>query len=239
MHLIGTALDLLFPPRCPGCGRHGEGDFCGDCERHIAAPVAPLCRVCGLPLGPGPADRCRACLDHPPAFRSARACATYSALGGRPNPLRNVLHRCKYERDLAGIAPLARILLTRHPLAGERYDLVVPVPLHLERLRWRGFNQAQHLVAPLARRAAVPLDPFALERTRATPPQVHLHASERRRNVHGAFRVRSAASVRGRRILLFDDVYTSGATADACARALLGAGAEAVDVLALAHAVLS
>lgn len=239
MALVRAALDMLFPPRCPGCDRFGTLEFCPACEARIEAPVAPLCSLCGLPLAAAPvSDRCRACLDHPPAFRSARACATYSSVDASPNPLRAVLHRCKYERDLAAARPLARLLDARHALAPGQYDLVVPVPLHLERLRWRGFNQAQHLAAPIARRAGVALDPFALERTRATQPQVRLDAARRRHNVNGAFRVRRPAAVRGRRILLFDDVYTSGATVDACARVLVAAGAASVDVLALAHAVL-
>lgn len=239
MALLAAALDILFPPRCPGCGAASQADFCSQCDGCIAAPRAPLCASCGLPLGASPfSDRCRPCLDHPPAFRSARACATYSTLEERPNPLRTVLHRFKYERDLAAAGPLARLLASRHTLDATQYDVVVPVPLHLDRLRWRGFNQAQQLAAPLARRAGVGLDPFALERMRATQPQVRLDAAQRRRNVHNAFRVRRPAAVRDRRVLLFDDVYTSGATVDACARVLLAAGARSVDVLALAHAVL-
>jgi len=238
MSLVNAALDLLFPPRCPGCGRDGERWFCAPCLNRIPGPTMPICDCCGFTLpATSISPRCRACLDRPPAFRRARACATYAH--DDEGPLRAVLHRYKYERDLAEAAPLVRLLEERCPLAPNDYDLVVPVPLHLSRLRWRGFNQAQLLVQTHARRHCVRVDPFALERVRATGPQVRLDAEERRRNVRGAFRVAHRERVAGRAVLLVDDVYTSGATADACARALLSAGARVVDVVALAHAVLS
>ena len=238
MSLWSATLDAFFPPNCPGCGREDETRFCPDCLRRIPLPAEPLCVACGLTLpSPSPAARCRTCLDHPPAFRRARACAAYAA-DEQDAPLRSVLHRYKYERDLAEAATLSDLLLQRCPLDPSEYDVIVPVPLHLERLRWRGFNQAQVLALPLARRTRVRLDPFALERVKSTDPQVRLDAEARRRNVRGAFRVTHPQAVRGKRVLLFDDVYTSGATADACARALLDARAGLVDVLALAHASL-
>lgn len=162
----------------------------------------------------------------------------YDAGESRRSTLRTVLYRYKYDRDLAAVGPLAALLDARCPLALGGYDLVVPVPLHLARLRWRGFNQAQLLIAPLARRHGVRCDAFALERVRPTSPQVRLDAAARRRNVRGAFAVARRDAMRGRTVLLFDDVFTSGATVDACARALLDAGAAAVDVLTLAHAVV-
>lgn len=240
MSLWSSLLDTVFPPRCPGCGGEGADWFCGDCLAGTPMPVAPLCETCGLPLPPAsPAERCRACLDHPPAFGRARACASYHAHDGGSAPLRAALHRYKYAHDLSEAGPLARLLMERCPFDVAAYDLLVPVPLHLSRLRWRGFNQAQLLARPLARRARRPLDPFALERRRATQAQVRLDLEGRRSNVRGAFAVVHPRRVENRRILLVDDVYTSGATADACARALRGARAAAVDVLALAHAVVS
>jgi ComF family protein len=114
----------------------------------------------------------------------------------------------------------------------------MPVPLHLTRLRWRGFNQSQLLAWSLARLARVPLDAFSLERVRPTRPQVELDHAERQRNVKQAFQVQRPERVRGQHILLVDDVYTTGATADECSRALMRAGAAAVDVLTLARAVM-
>ena len=123
-------------------------------------------------------------------------------------------------------------------MALTEYDLIVPVPLHLHRLRWRGFNQAQFLAHALARDVGVPVDALSLRRVRATHPQVQLNEGERRRNVRHAFRVTRPRRVRGQRVLLFDDVYTTGATVEECSRALLQAGAAGVDVLVLARAVL-
>jgi ComF family protein len=240
MWLWRAALDVLFPPRCPGCDRDHPFRFCSACLERVPLPAAPLCDACGLSLAPGaPATRCRGCLRRPPAFRRARACATYQATGGAREPLRAVLHRYKYERDVTHVAPLRELLLDRCPLRAGDYDVLVPVPLHLERLRWRGFNQAQMLAQPLARRSRRPLDALSLERIRPTLPQVRLGRAQRRGNVRGAFRVTRPERIRDRAVLLVDDVYTSGATADAAAAALVAAGAAHVDVLALAHAVLS
>jgi ComF family protein len=162
----------------------------------------------------------------------------YDALTEGFHPLTAVLHRYKYRREVNLAPTLARLLSERAPLQIAGYDIIVPVPLHLDRLRWRGFNQAQLLAAPLARRHGVVLNPFVLERIRATVPQVELNGADRRRNVARAFRVTQPRDVHGRNILLVDDVYTTGATAEECTRALLRAGAGAVDVLVLARAVL-
>ncbi len=149
-----------------------------------------------------------------------------------------MLQRYKYNRDVTLVRPLAELLRERCPVALSDFDVVMPVPLHVNRLRWRGFNQAHLLVKPLAREVGVPVDPWSLERVRPTRPQVELTEAERRRNVAGAFRVTRPERVRGRKILLMDDVYTTGATVDECSRALRRAGAVGIDVLVLARAVL-
>ncbi len=181
---------------------------------------------------------CGRCLQRPPAFGRARACAIYDAADDVAHPLKSVLQRYKYGRDVTLAGPLGQLLQDRAPLAVGDYDLVVPVPLHIGRLRWRGFNQSQLLVRALARRAGVRVDALSLQRSRATHPQVQLSDRERQHNVRHAFRVMRSQRVRGRRILLFDDVYTTGATVNECSRALLRAGAIRVDVLVLARAVL-
>ena len=123
----------------------------------------------------------------------------------------------------------------RAPLTVTTYDVIIPVPLHIDRLRWRGFNQAQLLLRPFAGTCAI--DPYSLARIRPTRPQVGLPEAERRDNVAGAFRVVRPERVAGLRILLVDDVYTTGATVNECGGALRRAGAQAVDVLVLARAV--
>jgi ComF family protein len=149
-----------------------------------------------------------------------------------------VLQRYKYNRDVSLARPLARLLAERLPLPLCAYDVMMPVPLHPRRLRWRGFNQAQLLAAIVACGSGVPVDAFSLCRIRATAPQVQLTEAQRRRNVARAFRVVRPQRVRGQRVLLFDDVYTTGATVGECSRVLLQAGARGVDVLVLARAVL-
>ncbi|HEV8713562.1 MAG TPA: ComF family protein [Candidatus Binatia bacterium] len=122
-------------------------------------------------------------------------------------------------------------------MEGQAYDLIVPVPLHPDRLRWRGFNQSLILARAVGCARQLTVDPFLLERIRPTVPQTQLSASERRANVRGAFAVRATERLEEKRVLLVDDVYTSGATVEECAKVLYRAGAEVVDVFTLARAV--
>jgi ComF family protein len=161
----------------------------------------------------------------------------YAARGEPDDPLMRVLHRFKYERDVS-VAPVLAAWLAHHCPLDRTYDIVVAVPLHRKRLRWRGFNQAVLLARPQARAWGVAHDPFVLARTRHTAPQVGLDERERRRNIAGAFRVHRPTAVRQRRVLLVDDVYTTGATLEECARVLRRAGARQVDALVLSRAVL-
>jgi ComF family protein len=158
--------------------------------------------------------------------------------GGRstaPSALGLAVHRYKYAGDVTLAPVLGRLMAERCPLTID-HDLIVPVPLHAARLRSRGFNQSLLLAHPLARRHRVPIAPFLLARTRETLPQVGLHGRDRRRNIAGAFAIARRARVRDRSILLVDDVYTTGATVNECARVLREAGALRVDVLVLARA---
>lgn len=240
-HLWDGALDLLYPPTCCACAQPTrDPGFCATCRASIAAPRSPLCSTCGVPFEtPSGIDhQCARCLTRPPRFGRARASAIYDAADPRPHPLKSVLQRYKYARD-ASLAPaLGGLLVARAPLPPSAYDLIVPVPLHPDRLRWRGFNQALLLGRQLARWYRIAIDPFSLHRVRPTRPQVELDEGERRRNVAGAFRVTRPDRVRSRDILLLDDVYTTGATVNECSRALRDAGARRVDVLVLARAVL-
>jgi ComF family protein len=195
--------------------------------------------VCGAPFGTvGDIDhRCSRCLAATPSYGRARACAVYDAADRADHPLKAALQRYKYNPDVSLARPLGRLLAARCPLPAGTYSVIMPVPLHLTRLRWRGFNQSQLLAWSLARRAGVPLDAFSLERVRPTRPQVELDHAARQQNVKHAFQVQRPERVRGQRILLVDDVYTTGATADECSRELMRGGAAAVDVLTLARAV--
>jgi ComF family protein len=234
--LLRPALDFLFPPRCPGCRETGGSPgFCSACSAQIRPLGSPMCPRCGVPFaGRGIDHLCDGCRRRSPRFDRARACALYDGGSDPGSPLASALHQYKYKPD-ATLAPLlADLLASRCPYRND-YDVLLPVPLHLERLRWRGFNQAALLARRLARQWTLRLDPFVLVRIRATPPQVGLDEAQRRRNITGAFAVRCADRVRRRKVLLVDDVYTTGATVNECARVLKKAGARRVDVLVLAR----
>jgi ComF family protein len=173
---------------------------------------------------------CGACQTHPPDYLSTCAPLRYEA------PIDRLLPRFKFHAGLAEGRLLSALVLPRvDPALLRAADLIVPLPLHPQRLGRRGYNQALELARPLARAARRPLDPHALRRVRATPPQSELDAAGRRRNVRGAFAA-DAARVRGRRVLLVDDVNTTGATAAEAATTLLHAGACEVHLLAIARA---
>lgn len=233
--LTAGLVDLLLPPRCPACASVvGPSQlFCAVCEVGLLEPHDP-CPRCGEPEA---LELCARCQQDTPSFAALRAALLY---GG---PLADALLRFKYQGRSELARPLAA-LLTTSPLVARaswpaEIDVLVPVPLHARRLRERGYNQAALLARPLARLLRRPLACRLLERQRETRTQASLGLAERRENVQGAFVVRAPARplLSARRVLLVDDVATSGATAEACARALLAGGASRVHVLVLARAV--
>jgi ComF family protein len=234
-------VDALLPPLCLGCHAVVEtpGTLCAPCWAKVGWLAPPLCACCGLPFEFDPglvaaADlRCAACLRDPPAFTRARAVFRYDEAS------RNLILAFKHA-DRTHAAPAFGQWLAR---AGgevlEQADIVAPVPLHWLRLAWRRYNQSALIAQTAARTANRRCVPDLLVRSRRTPPQGELGRAERRRNVRRAFAIdpRHAGAVRGARILMVDDVFTTGATAEECARTLLAGGAAAVDVLTLARVV--
>ena len=180
-----------------------------------------------MPADSSPAP-CPGCLHHPPAFATARAAALYLPAAAGLNPLAAAVHKLKYGGHRPVADALGGLLSARYPFGADA--ILVPVPLHQARLRGRGFNQALLLARALARRRRLIVAPRALRRTRLTRAQPGLGAAARRRNLAAAFTTRSPEAVAGKAVVLIDDVLTTGATADACARALLAAGAMRVDV---------
>lgn len=243
--MLRYVLNFLYPPRCAGCGRRLAPDsvrrLCVGCLSRIERLEGSLCEVCGIPLsgnGESNGGWCARCAQSPPHFTRARAIARYrTSVAEDRQTVPSLIRRHKYGLDQSLSRALAECIGENLPLAGDDYDLVIPVPLHLGRLRWRGFNQAAMLGATVARRLNRPLDVSSLRRVRATAPQTAQNHRQRRLNVRRAFNVARPARVANRRILLVDDVMTTGATADECARALLDAGARRVDVFTLARAV--
>ena len=214
-----AALDLVFPPRCAVCG--GGGSFlCERCTEALPRALPPRCPLCWQLLRPSAA--CQDCGGHHPAFAGVRA--PY-AFGG---PARDVVHALKYKHFRALAEPMA--LLMARCMEGESIpaETLVPVPLHPLRRRVRGYDQSALLARDLGKLTGLPVTETALVRRRATPPLARgLGAAERHQNVEGAFAVRGD-EVGGRRVLLIDDVTTTGATLDACARTLREAGAASV-----------
>jgi ComF family protein len=233
--LLDALMGVLFAPTCAVCSTPLEfptlGAVCGGCWTSIQPQTGPLCESCGDVLSSWrSADSRRLCHR---CARRRRVVAAGRAIGPYEGTLREVLHALKYDGRRSLARPLAELMTTsgHEVIAGA--DLVIPVPLHFRRYYRRGFNQAyelaRHLELPCVR---------ALKRRRATVTQTDLPEAERHRNVTGAFAVRRAArrSVRGSVALLVDDVSTTGATLDACAAALLEAGAREVRALTAARA---
>ena len=225
------ALDCLFPRSCPPCDEAlapgAVSDLCPTCTAALVAPPPTSCVRCGGTVA-APAAVCSGCLRRPPAFARAVALGPYRADLGSPNVLARTVQCLKYRGHRTLAAPLAELLAAQYPFAPDA--LLVPVPLHTARLRSRGFNQALLLARGLARRRSLALAPRLLARIRPTEEHTRLDAEARRRNVRDAFRIRSSQPLAGHSVVLIDDVLTTGATADACARALLAAGAGRVDV---------
>ncbi|GEP02727.1 ComF family protein [Methylobacterium oxalidis] len=233
--LLRGALGLVYPPSCAACGAAtaDPGALCPACWASLRLIEAPLCPRYGTPfaldLGIGPLLSPRA-IAEPPVFGRARAVALYDGTA------RDLVHRLKYEDRLDLAVPMARMMAARGRELLAEADCVVPVPLHRWRLFRRRFNQAALLARPVAHAASLPFEPGALKRVRATRQQVGLSRAGRAANLQGAFRVPEAgrARLQGRRVLLVDDVATTGATANAAARALLRGGAASVDLLTFA-----
>ncbi len=231
------ALDFGLPPLCPACrGLVGDdGGLCATCWSRLSFIARPFCERLGTPFGydPGPGVLSTEAVANPPAFCRARAAVRYDDVASA------LVHALKYG-DRLDLAPtMGRWMARAGRELTEGADALVPVPLHWRRLWTRRFNQAAALARVISQASAVPVLDDALKRMRATPQQVGLNRADRATNVQGAFQVpdERSAAVAGRRLVLVDDVLTSGATVDACARALLRAGAAQVDVVVFARVV--
>lgn len=229
LDLANGLLDLVFPPRCAVCRRPGA-ELCEPCSRTFT-PLGPsCCAVCSTPL-PAPGI-CARCQHQRPAYE--RVWSAFRFEGA----LREAVHVLKYKRRRALADPLAVALLEVSGRPQWAVDAVTAVPMHADREAARGYNHAMLLASALANRLDLPLlGADSLRRIRATETQVGRDLAARAANVDGAFR--AADDVLGLRVLLIDDVCTTGATLDACARALLQAGAQQVTAATLARAMLS
>lgn len=228
-HLAQQGLDILFPPQCAGCKR-GGAVLCSSCLAHFVPSMTPLCQRCGSPLST--MGICRQCQYHTLGLSGLRAVSSYQ------EPLRSCIHALKYDGNTRLAEPLGRLLAQAYRYYGLHADAIIPVPLHSQRQKQRGYNHAYLLAEVCAAQVNVPLYQEMVVRYRATPAQVGLTASERMQNVAGAFRCSPAfatGTLYGRRLLIIDDVYTTGATLEACAGPLFAAGAKEVWGLVLAQ----
>ena len=237
--LLRAIADILFPPLCHACRRFipdaGALHLCDDCLGDAKPVEPPFCTVCGEPFRTegGIVHPCGPCLTAPRSFAAARAASLFAG------PVEEMIHRFKYGRKVHLRRSLGLLTAGRLApfVADAAPDLLVPVPLHRKRLRERGFNQALLVAQVLSTEWNVPLARAGMARIRWTEPQVCLSAAERARNVRGAFAVTEPAVVAGKRIMLVDDVFTTGSTVDECARVRRRAGAAGVLVVTVARAV--
>jgi ComF family protein len=225
-------LDFALPPRCAGCGEVADepGAFCPACWREIEWLGNSGCNHCGMPLEATEAEVCGRCQASPPTLDRIRAVLAY---GDIP---RSIALRLKYGRKVALARTMARYMA---PLEGQwpTDALLMPVPLNRWRLWGRGFNQSALVARTLARSWQLQVDTASLRRIRRTRPLKGMNHQQRRKALAGAFRVRERADLADRTIVLIDDVFTSGSTAEACARALRKAGASRVELICWARVV--
>lgn len=228
-------VSLFFPEKCPFCrtlvtiqGEETAG-LCPDCVEAIEWITTPFCSRCGKPFPKGAtANLCSDCLQEKHVFDRGRAAVLYQGI------MAEAIQRFKYHGDIKLTDPLSRFW-EKMDLEDLAFEAIIPVPLHPSRLRKRGFNQALLLGKVLGRITKKKVFPRALRRIRNTIPQVQLDHSERERNVRGAFAVSRQQEIRDKILLLVDDVFTTGATVDECAKVLKRSGARQVFVLTLAR----
>lgn len=231
-HFIQPLLDLLFPVQCAACPQTGA-ILCASCQAAIQPVPEPACTHCHTPLtlyAP-----CRPCALHPLQLDGLRSVSTYWG------PLRTCIHAFKYQGLTRLAEPLGSLLATTWQRTQISVDLIIPIPLHNERLQRRGYNHAALLARVCARILRLPCAENVVQRTRPTRAQAQLTMEKRSQNVAGAFACHHTGKkiIRGKRVLLLDDVCTTGATLEACAQPLFEAGAQRIWGLVLARPLSS
>lgn len=227
-HYFWGALDWVFPPSCSGCGKLGRR-WCSDCEAGLVPLRNNICDICGYLIENGTV--CSRCAVNPPEFTMLRS--VYEYQGG----LRNAIHRLKYDNDLGVGEILGRKCADHLERLHWKIDLVIPVPLGKKRRKERGYNQAAMIAYPMSLMLGIQYGQKQLVRSKETVTQVEYNAEQRKQNVHEAFSAPNS-HLKGKNILIIDDVITTGSTMDECARALKKAGVKNVYGLSVARTMI-
>lgn len=233
--IASSVINLLFPPHCIICGVGITSDdqLCLECKNLIPFIDSPTCSCCGAvyQASAGINHLCGKCMKKRPSYQQVLAFTLYE------EPIVTVLHRLKYAGDTSSLVVI-RYCIHKSPIQHfEDIDVVIPVPLHLKRLRERGFNQAILLARELFLERSTIIQPDILQRVKNTASQTFLNRKERKKNLRKAFVVRRKESVRGKRVCLVDDVFTTGATIEECSKILMKSGASEVVALVFSRVV--
>lgn len=222
------ALDILFPRRCVSCGRlladrEKKAGFCSKCRKELVFIGEPSCRICGKPLAQEEAECCFDCTKIRHRFTQSKALFLYTG------PVKSALYHLKYGNQRGAAKIFGRAMARTYDkwIAACRVDVVTQVPMHAAKKRARGYDQAALIAKTLAKESGLLYEENLLVRTRQTRPQKELNNAERRKNLKNAFKI-GKSSVKSKRVLIVDDIYTTGASFDACAEVLLKNGAKAV-----------
>ena len=238
---LNNVSDVIFPPRCLGCAEilhpHRGQMFCPACKEKIKFITGDLCPVCGTTFSDSPAAShlCGNYLESKTYFSCARAVVSYETI------ILHAIRQFKYGSNISVGALLASFMadFSFPDVDFTDYSLIIPVPLHIKRLRQRGFNQSLILAYALAKKWQIPVNFSLLEKHKFTLTQTGLNKTERKQNIKGAFEVSDKKKIAGKDVILVDDVYTTGATINECAKTLTKAGAQKVTVLTLARVLQS
>jgi len=239
--VLNDVSDVIFPSQCLGCAEilypHSRHLFCPACKEKIKFITGSLCPVCGTIFLDSPAEShlCGNCIENKTYFSCARAVFSCETI------ILDVIHQFKYGNNISVGAMLASFMadFSFPDVDFSDYSLIIPVPLHIKRLRERGFNQSLILARALAKKWQIPVNFSLLKRHKFTLTQTGLHKIERKQNIKGAFEVSDKKLIAGKNVILVDDVYTTGATINECAKTLIKAGAQKVTVLTLARVLQS
>jgi ComF family protein len=236
---LNAGLAFFYPEACQLCGQEragpAEGYICGRCQSRVQFIQKPYCERCGRPFEGAITSsfECEHCRESKLHFRSARSAVAFK------DEAQEVIHRYKYQHALWFEPFLSDLLarVTRPELEAEKWDFIVPVPLHPTKQRERGFNQAERLAACLGRATGIPMNSRLLRRVTNTPSQTKLSREQREANMRNAFAPANKRRLNGARIVVLDDVFTTGATTNACAQVLKRAGAAEVCVWTVARGI--